>query len=114
MAVVIAANRVSPMPSDRALVFGLDDGSSGTFRGGERPGESDLRRGRHFMTASTEARQGCTCRGYENITRTTIAALPTVEDIEGPSSRLSTITSSIIELGVLTHADDIASNGVAE
>ena len=41
--------------------------------------------GLHFRTASTEARQGCTCKGYENITKMTIAALPIVEATEGIS-----------------------------
>lgn len=41
--------------------------------------------GRHLSTASTEARQGWTCRGYENMTSTTIAALPIVDATEGMS-----------------------------
>ena len=40
-------------------------------------------RGRHFDTASTLARQGCTCNGYENMTRMTMAARPMVEKTEG-------------------------------
>jgi hypothetical protein len=62
--------------------------SKGTVLDGELLGE--LREilelfGRHFRTASTDARHGCTCRGYENMTRMTIAALPIVEAIEGIS-----------------------------
>ena len=40
-------------------------------------------RGRHLLTASTLARQGWTCSGYENMTNTTIAARPMVEATEG-------------------------------
>lgn len=41
--------------------------------------------GRHFNTASTEALQGWTCNGYENMTRITIAAFAMVEAIDGIS-----------------------------
>ena len=44
-----------------------------------RPLFDELRFGRHFRTASNEARQGCTCNGTENVTRTTMAAFPIVE-----------------------------------
>ncbi|KAL8893286.1 MAG: hypothetical protein Q9192_005420, partial [Flavoplaca navasiana] len=60
IAVVIAANRVSPIPSTRACGLTLAPGSNDTSREGEDPGDSDRLIGRHLMTASTEARQGCT------------------------------------------------------
>ena len=63
IAVVIAAKRVSPIPSGRTGPAGLEDANRGVFLGGDLPGESDLRLGRHFRTASTEALQGCTCSG---------------------------------------------------
>lgn len=39
--------------------------------------------GRHLITASNEARQGWTCSGYENMTRTTIEARPMVVEMDG-------------------------------
>src|SRR3569833_894921 len=37
--------------------------------------------GRHFNTASSEARQGWSCNGMLNVTRMTMAALPMVEAV---------------------------------
>ena len=39
------------------------------------------------MTASMEARHGCTWSGYENMTNMTMAALPIVDAMEGVSRR---------------------------
>jgi len=50
-----------------------------------RPGVLEMAFGRHFRTASTDARQGCICKGTENVTSTTMAALAIVEAIEGES-----------------------------
>jgi len=46
-----------------------------------RPAMATLwtRRGRHFRTLSTLPLQGCSCSGYENMTRITMAAQPTVD-----------------------------------
>ena len=41
--------------------------------------------GLHRRTASIDALQGWTCRGYENITRMTMAALPIVDATDGKS-----------------------------
>jgi hypothetical protein len=40
--------------------------------------EGERRRGRHFAQASRLARQGWICRGYENMTRMTMAKRPIV------------------------------------
>lgn len=71
---------VEPLPSRRA-----------------REGDSEVRPDRAALedrslqrrTASIDARHGWTCKGYENMTRTTIAALPTVEASEGRSDSIS-------------------------
>lgn len=86
IAVVIAANRVSPIASGRAWPTGFGGGSNGVFLGGDLPGDSGRLFGRHFRTASTEALQGWTWRGYENITRITMAALATVALTEDGST----------------------------
>jgi hypothetical protein len=65
IAVVMAANLVSPMVSFRVVCPAADDGSR-TARDGDLLGDSRevlVLDGRHFSTASTEALQGCTCRG---------------------------------------------------
>lgn len=82
--VVMATKRNSPIPSPLVGALDLDCRTSVRLDGDELD-ESDLFAGRHFRTASTEALQGCTWRGYENITRTTIAAFPIVELSEGAS-----------------------------
>lgn len=87
MAVVMAANLVSPMVSFRVICPAADGGSK-PARDGDPEADSRealVLEGRHFSTASTEALQGCTCRGYENMTRMTIAAFPIVEAIDGIS-----------------------------
>jgi hypothetical protein len=87
MAVVMAANRVSPMVSFR-VVCPAADGGSKTARDGDPLADSReglVLEGRHFSTASTEALQGCTCKGYENMTRITMAAFPIVEATDGTS-----------------------------
>lgn len=90
IAVVIAANLVSPI-SDRP---GFDPDFAGCevrreLRDGDpEDGVESLEPdfcGRHLRTASTEALHGWTCRGYENMTRTTIAALPIVDAADGKS-----------------------------
>ena len=86
MAVVIAAKRVSPIASPLDFVVGLPAGNKEFDREGESFAESFLLRGRHLSTASTDALHGWTWSGYENITRMTMAALPTVEVIEGASA----------------------------
>jgi hypothetical protein len=82
MAVVIAAKRTSPIPS--LVGWSFPDCRRGV---GEGDGARDPERriGRHLRTASTEARHGWTWRGYENITRMTMAALPMVEATDGAS-----------------------------
>lgn len=81
------ANLSSPIVSFLAIGAGMPV-SNGTDLAGEPLGE--LRElfkplGLHFNTASTEARQGCTWSGYENMTKITIAALPMVDAIDGIS-----------------------------
>lgn len=84
----MTANRTSPI--EVSLEAGAEEPvSKGTVLDGELLGE--LRElfmpfGRHFNTASTEALQGWTWSGYENMTRMTIAALAIVEAIEGMST----------------------------
>lgn len=87
MAVVMAANLVSPMVSFR-VVCPTADGGSKPARDGDPVADSRealVLEGRHFSTASTEALQGCTCKGYENMTKMTIAAFPIVEATDGIS-----------------------------
>ena len=64
MAVVMAAKRTSPMPSDLLeLAFpGVRSGEK-VARDGEELRDSDFLIGRHLSTASTDARQGWTWRG---------------------------------------------------
>jgi len=65
IAVVMAANLVSPIVSFRFPCPVAGDGSR-TARDGDLLGDSRevlVLEGRHFSTASTEALQGCTCRG---------------------------------------------------
>jgi hypothetical protein len=66
MAVVIAANLVSAMVSFRVACAPVEEDNNGTARDGD-PLEDSREvlafEGRHFSTASTEALQGCTCRG---------------------------------------------------
>jgi hypothetical protein len=64
--------------------------SKGTVLEGEELGEclEPFVFGLHFSTASTEALQGCTCNGYENMTRMTIAAFAMVDATEGTSIAL--------------------------
>ena len=97
MAVVIAAKRVSPIASFLGLVGG---GSKGLCRGGEVLLVSERRIGRHLSTASTEARQGWTWRGYENMTRTTMAAFPIVELTDGGSKYSVSIGAGVLRKGV--------------
>lgn len=83
----MATKRNSPIPSP--LIRALDLGcKTSALLDGDELDESDRFAGRHFKTASTEALQGWTWRGYENITRTTIAAFPMVELSEGASEGL--------------------------
>lgn len=74
------------MPSPLA-VGPFAEGSDGDDpdREGDEFRESAFFLGRHLRTLSTDALQGCTCSGYENMTRITIAALPMVEATEGAS-----------------------------
>ena len=58
MAVVMAANRVSPMPSPLGFVKGLAGGCERPDLDGELFTESALLLGRHFSTLSTEALHG--------------------------------------------------------
>lgn len=88
MTVVMIANRSSPMVSFLAMGRAGAPVSKGIDLAGEPSGVlRELFRpfGRHFKTASTDALHGCTCKGYENMTRITIAALPIVEAIDGIS-----------------------------
>lgn len=74
--------------------------SRGTILEGELFGECEavfMPLGRHFKTASTEALQGWTWRGYENMTRITIAALAIVDTIEGMSEKGQLIPAMMIE-----------------
>lgn len=91
------AKRSSPIESFLAVGAGLPV-SNGTVLAGEPLGElrALLRPlfGRHFNTASTDALHGCTCRGYENVTRITIAALPIVEAVEGMSKLSASVSST--------------------
>ena len=64
-----------------------------------------------MSTASIEALHGWTWRGYENMTRMTMAALPIVEDIDGASAGLLAIFMGCWRRK-RTHSDHIASNGV--
>jgi hypothetical protein len=81
IAAVSMANRTSDMsPFLGAAMVGR--------RGGDdvADGAGEARRcGRQFMTASTEARQGWIWSGYENMTRTTMAARPIVDAAAGGS-----------------------------
>ena len=63
MAVVMAAKRVSPMPSPLGLVDGLAGGCRRLDLDGELLAESAVLFGRHLRTASTEALHGWTWRG---------------------------------------------------
>ena len=63
MAVVMAAKRVSPMPSPLGLLGGLAWGCRRPDRDGELLAESAILLGRHLRTASTDALQGWTCNG---------------------------------------------------
>jgi hypothetical protein len=97
MAVVMAANLVSPMVSFRAVCPAADGGSK-TARVGDPLVDSRevlVLEGRHFSTASTEALQGCTCKGYENMTRMTIAAFPIVEAADGISMVVFSILTAL-------------------
>lgn len=94
MAVVIAANRVSPIVSPRFGGPDFKDGSNEASRDGDDRGDSEPLIGRHLRTASTEALQGWTWRGYENITRMTMAALPMVELMAGASAWISEILNN--------------------
>lgn len=72
----MTAKRRSDMGAVLPWSPGGDAGSNGVA---VRPLLDELRFGRHFRTASNEARHGCTCKGTEKVTRTTMAALPIVE-----------------------------------
>jgi hypothetical protein len=87
MQVVITAKRSSPIVSFRVETGGA---RSGTDLDGDPFGlpREFFFAGRHFITAATEALQGCTCRGYENMTRMTIAALPIVDAMDGRSAKI--------------------------
>ena len=63
MAVVIAAKRVSPIPSPLGLMDDFAAGCSRPDLEGELFAESALLLGRHFNTASTDALHGWTWRG---------------------------------------------------
>ena len=63
MAVVMAAKRVSPIPSPLGLLDGLAGGCKRPDLDGELFAESALLLGRHLSTASTDALHGCTWRG---------------------------------------------------
>jgi hypothetical protein len=86
--VVMMANRTSPIVSFLAAGGAVPPESKGTVLAGEELGEflEPLVFGLHFNTASTDALQGCTCNGYENMTRMTIAAFAIVDATEGTSS----------------------------
>ena len=58
MAVVIAANRVSPMPSPLGFIGGLAGDCKRPDLDGELFAESALLLGRHFSTLSTDALHG--------------------------------------------------------
>jgi hypothetical protein len=87
MALVSAAKRTSEISTVTALGMTVPLGASGLL--GEDESSTVVvavrRMGRHFRTASTEARQGWTWRGYENMTRTTMAARPMVDATAGGS-----------------------------
>ena len=88
------AKRISDMCEAGApwlsFAAGGDDITDWPLGEDERPGAEVGRReylfGRHFRTASMEARQGWTCSGMLNVTRITIAALPIVEATDGGSA----------------------------
>lgn len=63
MTVVKIANLNSEIESLRGAIGGAEVVSNGTVREGELLRELDWRAGRHFNTASTEARHGWTCSG---------------------------------------------------
>jgi hypothetical protein len=71
--------------------------SKGTVLEGEELGGDmePLVFGLHFKTASTDALQGCTCNGYENMTRMTMAAFAMVDATEGTSVILSVTSRSL-------------------
>lgn len=71
--------------------------------------------GRHFKTASTEARHGCTCKGTENVTRMTMAAFAIVEAVDGVSSRviLATLEKKLAR-SARTHGNDVAGDIIAK
>lgn len=88
IAVVIAANLVSLISVGPPTAAPGVDGAPGLP--GIQPASLVLRlAGRHLSTAATDARQGWTWSGYENMTSTTIAALPIVDDIDGMSVGVS-------------------------
>jgi hypothetical protein len=115
MIVVMTANRASPIVSLRGRIPGLE-ANSGMVRAGDPLRElfEDFKPdGRHFRAASIEARQGCTCKGYENITRITMAAFPIVEATDGTST-MSSVLRYFRSNEMLTHPNDVANDVVAE
>ena len=115
MIVVIIAKRSSPIASFLALGRAVAVAISGMVLAGELLGERvvDFKPfGRHFKTASTEALQGCTWRGYENITRMTIAAFAIVDAIEGMSETCQLFPVEIV--AALTHSHYIAGNIISK
>ena len=76
--------------------------------------------GRHFNTASSEARQGWICNGMLNVTRMTMAALPMVEAVfAGSVIPIVQLQSTRVhkinwKIGKHTHGDDIANHIAAE
>jgi len=70
--------------------------------------------GRQRSTASMEARQGWICSGMLKVTRATIAALAIVDAIDGGSEGVSGVMGEEEVGKPLTHADNVALNGVAE
>ena len=63
IAVVMAANRISLIPSPRDGPLGLVGAMSKAFLDGDELDESDLRLGRHLRTESTDALHGWTWSG---------------------------------------------------
>ena len=82
--VVMTANRVSLIGSALGWFLAVRRGIDPPLEG-ELLGDSTLRLGRHLRTASTDALQGWTWSGYENITMITMAVLPIVDATAGVS-----------------------------